>query len=65
MEYGEKTENHRIWEIHTSGLEISGGKLKKVENLEKSTIGHGIWQETENHGKRETSTWRLEKWRNH
>ncbi|KRY63253.1 hypothetical protein T4D_16448 [Trichinella pseudospiralis] len=25
--------------------EIWRGKLKKVENLEMSTVGHGIWQE--------------------
>ncbi|KRY97633.1 hypothetical protein T4B_7130 [Trichinella pseudospiralis] len=27
------------------GLEIWRGKLKKVEHLEMSTVGHGIWQE--------------------
>ena len=28
------------------GADIEGrGKLKKVENLEMSTVGHGIWQE--------------------
>ena len=27
------------------GREIWRGKLKKVENLEMSTVGHGIWQE--------------------
>ena len=102
--YGEKTENHGKWEIHTLGHEIWRGKLKKVENLEMSTVGRGIWQEnwkswkmrnihlrtwkmtkslknmkiekctlldlkygekTENHGKWETSTWWLEKWRHH
>ena len=26
-------------------LEIWQGKLKKVENLEMSTVGRGIWQE--------------------
>ena len=31
-------------------------KLKKLENLERSNLGRGIWQKTENHGKRETST---------
>ena len=31
--------------------EIWRGKLKKVENLEISTVGRGIWQKTENHGK--------------
>jgi hypothetical protein len=35
------TENEK----HTLGCEIWRGKLKKLENLEKSTIGHGIWQE--------------------
>ncbi len=25
--------------------ENMAGKLKKVENLEMSTVGHGIWQE--------------------
>ncbi|SGA30952.1 Uncharacterised protein [Chlamydia abortus] len=28
-----------------------GGKLKKVENLEMSTVGRGIGKKTENHGK--------------
>jgi len=45
LEYGEKTENHGKWEIHTLGREIWRGKLKKVENLEMSTVGRGIWQE--------------------
>jgi hypothetical protein len=45
LEYGEKTENHGKWQIHTLGLEIWQGKLKKVESLEMSTVGHGIWQE--------------------
>ncbi len=27
------------------GREIWRGKLKKVENLEMSTVGRGIWQE--------------------
>ena len=36
---------------HTLGREIWRGKLKKLENLEMSTVGHGIWQENENHGK--------------
>ena len=40
--YGEKTENHGKLEIHTLGREIWLGKLKKEENLEKSTVGHGI-----------------------
>ena len=44
-EYGEKTENHEKWEIQTLGGEIWRGKLKKVENLEMSTVGRGIWQE--------------------
>jgi hypothetical protein len=51
LEYGEITENHGKWEIHTLGSEIWRGKLKKVENLEMSTVGHGIWQDTENYGK--------------
>ena len=45
MEYGEKTENHGKREIHTLGREIWRGKLKKVENLEISTVEHGICQE--------------------
>ena len=45
LEYGEKTENHGKWEIHTLGREIWRRKLKKVENLEMSTVGRGIWQE--------------------
>ena len=32
-------------EIHTLGREIWRGKLKKVENLEMYTVGHGILQE--------------------
>ena len=43
--YGKKTENHRKRDIHTLGREILQGKLKKLENLEMSTVGHGIWQE--------------------
>jgi hypothetical protein len=31
--------------IHTLGCEIWRGKLKKVENLELSTVGPGIWRE--------------------
>ena len=42
--YGEKTENHGTWEIHTLGREILRGKLKKVENLEMCTVGRGICQ---------------------
>ena len=45
LEYCEKTENHEKLEIHTLGRERWRGKLKKVENLEMSTVGHGIWQE--------------------
>ena len=45
LEYGEKTENHGKGEIHTLGHEIWRGKLKKLENLEMSTVGRGIWQE--------------------
>ena len=45
LEYGEKTENHGKREIHTVGREIWRGKLKKVENLEMSTVGRGKWQE--------------------
>ena len=45
MEYVEKTVNHGKREIHTLGREIWRGKLKKVENLEMSTVGLGIWQE--------------------
>ena len=40
-----KFENHGKCEIHTLGHEIWRGKLKKVENLEMSTVGCGIWQE--------------------
>ena len=36
--------NYGKSEIHTLGLEIWRGKLKKVENLEMSTVGYGIWQ---------------------
>ena len=35
------TENEK----YTLGREIWRGKLKKVENLEMSTVGRGIWQE--------------------
>ena len=35
------TENEK----YTLGSEIWRGKLKEVENLEMSTVGHGIWQE--------------------
>ena len=42
---GEKTENHGKLEIHTLGRVILQGKLKKVENLGMSTVGHEIWQE--------------------
>ena len=33
------------------GHEIWRGKLKKLDNLEMSTVGRGILQKTENHGK--------------
>jgi hypothetical protein len=36
------TENEKY---NTSGREIRRGKLKKVENVEMSTVGRGIWQE--------------------
>ena len=45
LEYCEKTANHRKFEIHTLGREIWRGKLKKLENLDMSTVGHGIRQE--------------------
>ena len=45
LEYGEKTEYHGKCETHTLGHEIWRGKLKKFENLEMSTVGHGIWQD--------------------
>jgi hypothetical protein len=45
LEYGEKTENHGKWEIHTLGRERWRGKLKKVENLAMSTVGHWICKE--------------------
>ena len=51
MEYGKTTENHGKLEIPTLGREICRGKLKKGKNLEISTVGHRIWQKTENHGK--------------
>ena len=35
------TENEK----NTLGREIWRGKLKNVENLEMSTVGHVIWQE--------------------
>ena len=38
LEYGEQTENHGKLEIHTLGREIWREKLKKVENLEMSTV---------------------------
>ncbi|KRY80220.1 hypothetical protein T4D_7585 [Trichinella pseudospiralis] len=46
LEYGEKSENHGKGEIHTLGREIWRGKLKKLDNLEMSTLGHGreIWR---------------------
>jgi len=31
--------------MHTLGRAIWRGKLKKLEILEMSTVGHGIWQE--------------------
>ena len=40
-----KTENHGKLEIHTLGSEIWRVKLRRVENLEMSTVGRGIWQE--------------------
>ena len=40
-----KTENHGKWEIHNLGREIRREKLKKVDNLEMSTVGRGILQE--------------------
>ena len=43
--YREKIGNHGKLEIHTLGHEIWRGKLKKVENLEMSTVGCGICQE--------------------
>ena len=45
LEYGEKTENHRTWEIQTLGREIRRGKLKKLEHLEMSTVWRWICQE--------------------
>ena len=38
LEHGEKTENQGKRDIHTLGCEIWRGKLKKVENLEMSTV---------------------------
>jgi hypothetical protein len=45
MEYGKKTENYGKREINTLDCQIRRGKLKKVENLEMSTVGHVRWQE--------------------
>jgi hypothetical protein len=45
MYYVKKTENHGKWKIHTSGRGVWRGILKKVDNLEMSTVGHGIWGE--------------------
>ena len=65
LEYGEKTENHGKWEIHTLGREIWQGALKKVENFRNvhcRTWNMAIklkimeW---------EKFNWWLEKWRNH
>ncbi len=36
---------------HFLGREIWRGKLKKVENLEMSTVGREYGKKTENHGK--------------
>ena len=41
---GEKNDNHRKSEIHNLTPEIWPGKLKKVEKLAMSTVGHVIWQ---------------------
>ena len=41
----EITEKREKWEIHTVGPGLWWGKLKKVENLEMSTIGHGYARE--------------------
>ena len=41
----ENTEKLEKMRKHTLGREIWRGKLKKAENLEMSTVGHGIWQE--------------------
>ena len=43
LEHGEKTEITEN-EKNTLGREIWRGKLKKVENLEMSTVGRGILQ---------------------
>ena len=45
MEYDKKSENHAKREIHTLGREIWEETLKKLENLDLSIVGHGIWQE--------------------
>ena len=65
LEYGEKTENHGKWEIHTLGREILRGKLKKVENLEMSTVGRFIWKQNWNSWKTRNFHLTLEKWQNH
>ena len=51
LEYGDKTENDGKREIHSLGREIWRRKLKKVENLEMSTVGRGTRQKHENYGK--------------
>ena len=73
MEFGKKTENNGKWEIHTLGHEIWRGKLKKVENLEMSTVGHGMARklkimENEKHPldlKNDEITEKREKWKMH
>jgi hypothetical protein len=41
----EITEKREKWEIYTVGREIWRGKLKKLENIDMSTVENGIWQE--------------------
>ena len=45
LKIDEITEKLEKMRKHTLGREIWRGKLKKLENLEMSTVGHGIWQE--------------------
>ena len=52
------TENEKK---HTLGRKIWGGKMKKVENLEMSTVDMEYGKKTDNHGKWETYTWQYEK----
>ena len=59
-----KLKKNRKWEIHTLGREIWRGTQKKLENLEMSTVGHGIWQENWKSWKMRNihlTTWKMRK----